>query len=112
MHFMNRRVLRLLFLLWLGWYLSGPLFEMVDTWDTPQEEMSDVIWSASGTLSLVAAGVCIGVFVFRQLRELCCHLASSRASAETVRLVRFEFLQVFPINLPALSLDLSRSLRI
>ena len=109
---MNRQVLRVLFFFWLGWYLSGPLFEMVDRWDTPQEEMSDVVWSASGAVSLVAAGMCIGILVFRKFRELCCYLASSGTSAQSVGLVRFKFPSVFPVIVSAPSLDISSSLRI
>jgi hypothetical protein len=109
---MNRQVLRILFLLWLGWYLSGPLFEMVDRWDTPQEEMGDVLWSASGAVSLLAAGVCIGILVFQKFRELCCYLACSKTSEKPVRLVRFEFPSVLSIIMPAPSLDISSSLRI
>ena len=107
---MNQQVLRILFLFWLGWYLSGPLFAMVDSWDSPQEEMSDMVWSASGVLSLLAAGVCIGMFVFRKFRELCCYLATSTTAQRPVRF-RIAFPPVLRIK-PASSLDMSSSLRI
>jgi hypothetical protein len=108
---MNRQVLRIFFLLWLGWYLSGPLFEIVDTWDTPQEEMNDVGWSAGGALSLVAAGVCIGIFLCRKFRELCCYLASV-TFAKTMRLVSLEYASLSFAAVPAASPDISPSLRI
>jgi hypothetical protein len=109
---MNRKVLRILFLLWLGWYLSGPLFEMMDSWDTPQEEMIDIFWSAGGAVSLVAAGACIGILVFRKFRDLCCYLASSATSAEPARLLTFECPWVLSTIIPAPNLDISSSLRI
>ncbi len=66
---MKRRVMKFLVLLWLGWYLSGPLSLTVDFWDTPQEEMKDVARSAGGAAVLVAAAVCFGMLLLRKLRE-------------------------------------------
>lgn len=62
-------MLRILVLLWLGWYLSGPVAETIDFWDPPTEEMHDVLRNAAGTAVLVAAAVCIGIVLLRKLRE-------------------------------------------
>jgi hypothetical protein len=70
---MRPRIIRLLALLWLGWYLAGPVCEAVDTWDSPQEELQDVIFHAGGALTVVAAAFCAGRVLsrrFRQLREV------------------------------------------
>lgn len=72
---MKRRVARILVLLWFGWYLTGPLCETVDFWDTPREEMHDVIFHAGGGATLVAAVLCFGAIVFRKLRERCSRVA-------------------------------------
>lgn len=109
---MDRFALRMLFLLWLGWYLSGPLFEMIDSWDTPQEEMSDVGWSASGAVSFIAAGVCIGIFTCRKLRELCSFLPSSRSTLQPLPSLHFEFPTVVLPKLTPPNLDDSSLLRI
>ena len=74
---MKRRSLRLLVLLWLGWYLSGPLFETVDFWDSPQEEIVDLVRSAGGAVTLVAAVVWFGIALIRKLRERCRYVAGA-----------------------------------
>jgi hypothetical protein len=66
---MKRRAARIFVLLWLGWYLSGPVAATIDFWDPPTEEMRDVLRNAGGTAVLVAAAVCIGIVLFRKLRE-------------------------------------------
>jgi hypothetical protein len=63
------RLIRILVLLWLGWYLSGPLAETVDFWDTPREEASDLIQSAGGLVALLGAAMVVGVAQCRKLRE-------------------------------------------
>jgi len=67
----KRRALRIVVLLWLGWYISGPLCETIDFWDTPQEEMRDVMRSAGGAATLVAGIFCFGILLFRKWRERC-----------------------------------------
>jgi hypothetical protein len=109
MNDMNRQVVGFLFLLWLVWYLSGPLFETIDFWDTPQEEMGDIAWSASGALSLMAIGACAGICLFRRFRELCCYLASSVPFQQVFHFVSFESTSILPVVIP--NLDIS-SLRI
>jgi hypothetical protein len=46
-----------LILLWLSWYFSGPIVETIDTWESPQNEMQDVIFNAAGALTLIALAV-------------------------------------------------------
>ena len=60
---MGQRVLRIFVLLWLGWYLSGPMDQMVDFWDTPPQEMNDIVRSVGGVVALVgtALGVTLGL---------------------------------------------------
>jgi hypothetical protein len=54
---MKKFVLKGLIFLWLGWYLSGPIVETIDTWESPQNEMQDVIFNAGGALTLIALAV-------------------------------------------------------
>jgi len=54
---MKQFVLKGLIFLWLGSYLSGPIVEMIDTWESPQNEMQDVIFNAGGALTLIALAV-------------------------------------------------------
>jgi hypothetical protein len=75
---MRPRILRLLALLWLGWYLAGPVCEAVDTWDSPKEELQDVIFHAGGALTVIAAAFCSARVLsrrFRQLHEVLAHRA-------------------------------------
>jgi hypothetical protein len=71
------RLVKILVLLWLGWYISGPLCETIDFWDTPHEEMRDVMRSAGGAATLVAAIFCFGILLFRKWRERYAFLARS-----------------------------------
>src|SRR5215471_3382326 len=74
---MKRRAVKFLVLLWLGWYLSGPVAETIDFWDPPAEEMRDLLRNAGGTAVLVAAVVCIGIVLLRKLRESLGHLGQA-----------------------------------
>jgi hypothetical protein len=65
----KRRVVKVLVLLWLGWYLSGPLAETVDFWDTPREEWADMIRTAGGLVALLGAAIVVGVSRYRSFRE-------------------------------------------
>ncbi len=95
----KRRVIKLLVLLWLGWYLSGPLFEIIDSWDSPQEEIGDIIHSAGGAVTLIAVVVCFGIVTFRKLRERCLYLA--RAAQRLFVPVNFEPSNFLPLRMPA-----------
>ena len=67
---MKRGTVKVFFLLWFGWYLSGPVAEMIDFWDPPTEEMRDVQRNVGGAIVLVAAAVCIGILLLRKSRAL------------------------------------------
>ena len=66
---MRRRTTKLLVLLWLGWYLSGPVAQFVDSWDSPQEEIGDIARSAGGAVTLLAGVICFGIALFRRWRD-------------------------------------------
>ena len=67
---MKPRAVKVFFLLWFGWYLSGPVAETIDFWDPPTEEVHDVQRNAGGTVVLVAAAVCIAILLLRKSRAL------------------------------------------
>lgn len=94
---MRSRTVRVLVLLWLGWYLSGPVCEMVDSWDTPPEEIQDIAFHSGGVLGLVAAAFSVGVALARKVRTLCRALArparTPRVTVTELRLpVRITFM--------------------
>jgi hypothetical protein len=66
---MKRRALRIAVLIWLGWYLSGPVCETFDFWDPPRAEMHDVRRNAGGYLTLVAAAFGLAAFFIRKWRQ-------------------------------------------
>ncbi len=66
---MRQRGLRIIILLWLGWYLTGPLAEVVDRWDGPRAEIHDIQFNVGGGATLVAAVFCFAIFWVRKLRE-------------------------------------------
>ncbi len=72
---MKPPAIKLLFLLWLGWYLSGPIAETIDSWDPPQEEIRDVMRNAGSVATLFMAVVCVGIALFRKLRQHCALVA-------------------------------------
>jgi hypothetical protein len=79
----KRLIIRLLVLLWLGWYVSGPAFEAIDSWDSPQEEISDVVRSAGGLVTLIGAAIGFAISLFRRLRDV--WIAAARAVRESAR---------------------------
>jgi hypothetical protein len=66
---MKRRGLRLVILLWLGWYLSGPICETVDRWDGPRQEMNDIFFHAGGGVVVLAAAALVAPPLLKRLRE-------------------------------------------
>ncbi|MGH9470032.1 MAG: hypothetical protein ACRD1N_06800 [Terriglobia bacterium] len=71
---MRQRALRIAVLLWLGWYLSGPLCETFDFWDPPRAEVHDIQRNAGGAVGLVAAIFGFAIFLIRKWRERCSFL--------------------------------------
>ncbi len=71
----KRRLFKILVLLWFGWYLSGPVAELIDSWDPPREEMHDVMRNAGGLTTLLVVGVCFGLAAFGKFRECCKYFA-------------------------------------
>ena len=51
---MRGRLLRIVVLLWIGWYLSGPAAETFDYWDGPSQEVHDVMFNAGGGVTVAA----------------------------------------------------------
>ena len=66
---MKRRILRILVLLWLGWYIWGPVDPVVDFWDSPRQTMSDMDRAAGGIVVLMAAGFAVALLQSRNLRD-------------------------------------------
>lgn len=91
---MKRRALRIAVLLWLGWYLSGPVCETLDFWDPPRAEMRDVQRNASGFVTLVAAIFCVAIFLIRKWRERCSYLPGA---LERCLLALAFFLPIFAV---------------
>ena len=67
---MEGRTVRVIALLWLGWYLSGPVCETVDRWDGPRQELSDILFHAGGGLVILAAAALVGPRLLKRLREV------------------------------------------
>ena len=74
---MSAPFVRIVFVIWLGWYLTGPLAETFDFWDTPQEEMTDLASSVDGALVWAAAAICLAILVSRQFCKCCSYLAEA-----------------------------------
>lgn len=66
---MKRRVIKILVLIWLGWYLTGPVCETFDFWDPPRAEVDDIKHNAGGYVTLVAAIFCFVIVLIRKWRE-------------------------------------------
>ncbi len=65
----------MLILLWLGWYLSGPAAATIDFWDTPREEMRDLVRNAGGLPILGVLALCVGIALIRKLQKCFSHAA-------------------------------------
>jgi hypothetical protein len=66
---MKGRILRTLVLLWLALYIWGPLDPVLDVWDSPRQQMSDMLREASGAVVLMVAGFALVPLQIRKLRE-------------------------------------------
>lgn len=69
MSFMKGRIVRIIVLLWLALYIWGPLDSFLDVWDTPRQQMSDMVRQASGTVVLVAAAFTLVPLQIKKLRD-------------------------------------------
>ena len=99
---MTQRALRLLILFWLGWYLSGPICESVDSWDGAGEEVQDILFHAGGALTVLAAGFSAGIAVVRRLRQLCRTLGQTlRARLVTAFTLKLRDFSVVTPSAPA-----------
>src|SRR2546430_17699453 len=98
---MRRHIMKLLVLLWLGWYLAGPLAQFVDSWDSPQEEIGDIARSAGGVVTLLGGVICFGIALFRRWRE--CFLRLTPTARRLRRSVGF----TSPIFYPFLALSVT-----
>src|SRR5207248_3121202 len=74
---MSAPFVRIVFVIWLGWYLTGPLAETFDFWDTPQEEIADLASPVDGALVWAAAAICLAILVSRQFCKCCSDLAEA-----------------------------------
>lgn len=66
---MKGRILRIFVLLWLAWYIWGPVDPVVDFWDTPRQTMADMVRAAGGVVVLMGAGFAIALLQSRKLRD-------------------------------------------
>ena len=57
-------------LLWMGWYVSGPVAETLDHWDGPHQEIHDILFNAGGGVTLVACAFSLVILQARKLKEL------------------------------------------
>jgi hypothetical protein len=68
---MNRRGLKFLLLVLIGWYLAGPVAETLDHWDGIRAETADIARSAGGAVTFVMGGVAVAIALLRQLKARC-----------------------------------------
>ena len=66
---MKGRILRVFVLLWLAWYIWGPVDPIVDWWDTPRQTMADMVRAAGGMVVLMGAGFATARLQGRRLRD-------------------------------------------
>jgi hypothetical protein len=66
----KKRCLTFAVLLWLGWYIAGPVAETFDFWDTPRQEFHDITRNAGGGIALVAAVFALGIAAARKWRDV------------------------------------------
>jgi hypothetical protein len=88
---MRSRCLKLALVIFVGWYVSGPLFMTFDWWDNAAEETQDIARSAGGITAIVGAAFLAGLTAFKKL--------SDRSAAESHRFAR---LSVRSLQLSAL----------
>jgi len=62
-------LLRIIVLLWIGWYAVGPAAETFDHSNGPRHEAHDILFNAGGGVTLIACAFCLIIFQARKLRE-------------------------------------------
>ena len=67
---MKWRLLRIVVLLWIGWYVAGPVAETLDYWDGPHQEIHDILFNAGGGVTLVACAFSLVILQARKLKDL------------------------------------------
>jgi hypothetical protein len=68
---MNKRALKFLLLVLIGWYVAGPVVETLDHWDGVLAETADVARCAGGAMTLVIGGIAVALTLLRQLKARC-----------------------------------------
>ena len=66
---MRTKWLKFVFVIFLGWTISGPLFMTVDCWDNAHEETQDIARSTGGVVTLLGAAFLAGMAALRKLQE-------------------------------------------
>ena len=101
-------MLRILVLLWLAWYVWGPIDPAVDWWDTPRQTMADMVRAAGGVVVLMGSGFAIALLQSRKLRDRFRLYAHARLSLAvcSVQLVTVALLSIpaQPIHAPPIPL--------
>jgi hypothetical protein len=105
---MKRRMVRVFVVLWLGWYLWGPVDPAVDWWDTPSQTMADMVRAAGGMVVLMGAGFAMARLQGRRLRDgfrLYSHATLSLVIRSVQRVtVAFLFIPAQPTHAPPVPL--------
>jgi hypothetical protein len=66
---MRSRWLKSALVVFLGWYISGPLFMTVDCWDNAHEEVQDIALSTGGFVTIAGAAFLVGIAGLKTLEE-------------------------------------------
>lgn len=66
---MKQRFLRIVVLLWIGWYVVGPAAETFDHGNGPSHEAHDILFNAGGGVTLLACAFAMVICEARKLRE-------------------------------------------
>jgi len=88
-------------LLWIGWYVSGPIAETIDRWDTPHQELHDILFNAGGRVTLVACAFALIILQAKKLRDSCFapHHSERVALASSMLTLCFAGLRFSPISI-------------
>src|SRR5271169_3760692 len=78
----SKRMLKVVAFVLLAWCLGGPLFELADHWDDLRAEVTDIVCSAGGRLTLLLMGASVALGLAQRLRQRCSNF--SRNMQDTV----------------------------